>query len=86
MFLPTQLGHTLPDSIYHRAVISIMSHRLASCPMCRWKPLAPNASAEGRFNFIKFTVSLGGLFAAGNPSRTAAECFIFSTALYLILD
>ena len=58
MFLPTQLGHTLPDSVYHRAVISTMSRRLASCPMCRWKPLAPNGCAEGRFIFIKLLCRL----------------------------
>lgn len=72
MFLPTQLGHNLPYSVYYRAVLSRMSHRLASCPLC--KPLAPNGRAEGRFNFIKLLCRLEVSLLQGKPSRTAAEC------------
>ena len=64
--------HTLPDSVYHEPVISIMSHRLVSCPL--WKPLAPNGRAEGRFNFIKLPCRLEVSLLQGTPSSTAAEC------------
>ena len=59
--------------------------------MCKWKPLAPNGFAEGRFNFIE---SLCRLEASrlevsslqGSPSRTAAECLSSLPLSTLSLD
>ena len=64
MLLPTQLGHTLPDSVHlHRIssarhIHTVTSACIMSLALYRWKPLAPNDCAEGRFIFINLLVSL----------------------------
>lgn len=56
MFLPTRLGHTLPDSVQlHRISSARHIHTVTSACVV---PLAPNGCAEGRFIFINLLVSL----------------------------
>ncbi len=61
-----------------------MSHRLASSPLLRWKPLAPNGRAEGRFNFSRLLCRLEASFLHGTRQVSRQNVYLLYRSLSLI--